>query len=293
MSARLGQLAHCRRMNRSVPCAHFVFTVLTGAFIAGCGGGGGGGSKPPPEMHSLGGAVTGLRGTGLVARQQRRRECNVPQGAGTFTFATGVASGTPFNVAVATQPAGPSQTCVVAHGSGTVTGTDVTNVAVTCTDNSFTIGGTVTGLVASGLTLGVGYRRRGHAERLDSSGGPVRFHVPERRSPADCTTRVSVATAPATPPQGCGVAHASGTVGSADVTDVAVGCAPRRSNSLVAFADTVFLFNSSSTPRRARSRCRVGPTFTDSRATVQSDDRSEPALPLRDGRRSGYQHRPE
>lgn len=105
-----------------------VCIVLTGAFVAGCNGGSGGGT--PPEMHSVGGSIAGLSGTGLVLANNGGASLSVSPGVGTFTFATSVASGRSFNVTVATQPTGPSQTCVVAHGSGTITGTDVTNVAV-------------------------------------------------------------------------------------------------------------------------------------------------------------------
>ncbi len=54
---------------------------------------------------------------------------------------------------VLTQPSAPSQTCTVTSGSGTVGSANVTSVAVTCATGSYTIGGTVTGLVGGGLVL--------------------------------------------------------------------------------------------------------------------------------------------
>ena len=71
---------------------------------------------------------------------------------GTFTFKTAVTGPTDaYAVTVNTQPTTPNQICTVANGSGTATA-NVTNVAVTCV-LSYTIGGTVTGVVGTGLVL--------------------------------------------------------------------------------------------------------------------------------------------
>ena len=49
---------------------------------------------------------------------------------GAFKFATKLASGAAYDVAVKTSPSG--QSCSVASGSGTVGSADVTSVAVSC-----------------------------------------------------------------------------------------------------------------------------------------------------------------
>jgi alpha-tubulin suppressor-like RCC1 family protein len=51
---------------------------------------------------------------------------------GRITFANALTSGAGYRVTVLTQPANPQQTCVVSDGSGTVSTTDVTTVAVAC-----------------------------------------------------------------------------------------------------------------------------------------------------------------
>jgi len=78
---------------------------------------------------------------------------SVAANAMTFTFATGLTSSSSYNVTVLTQSTGPSQTCAVANGSGTVGSVNVTSVSVTCTTRSFTVGGTVSGLTGTGLVL--------------------------------------------------------------------------------------------------------------------------------------------
>ena len=55
------------------------------------------------------------------------------------------APGRAYGVTVKTQPGSPSQTCVAANGAGTVN-SNVTNISITCTTNTFTIGGTISGL---------------------------------------------------------------------------------------------------------------------------------------------------
>jgi uncharacterized delta-60 repeat protein len=84
-----------------------------------------------PEMHTVGGTVPGLSGRGLVLK-------NVLSGSttsasnGTFTLPDALADGSPYDVRVYVQPSNPAQACAVAHGSGTISGADVTNVQVTC-----------------------------------------------------------------------------------------------------------------------------------------------------------------
>ena len=49
---------------------------------------------------------------------------------GAFSFATKLANGAAYSVTVKTNPSG--QSCSVANGAGTIAGTNIANVAVTC-----------------------------------------------------------------------------------------------------------------------------------------------------------------
>ena len=78
----------------------------------------------------------------------------MPAGETSFDFANDLASGSVYAVTVATQPTNPSQSCTVTSGgSGTVTNGAVTSIAVTCTTNTYQVGGEVSGLTGTGLTL--------------------------------------------------------------------------------------------------------------------------------------------
>ena len=168
------------------------------------------------DKFSVGGTVTGLAGGSLVLRNNGGDDLTVT-GDGPFAFATTVASGQPFSVAVATQPSAPPQTCTVSAGDGNVGGAAVTSVSVNCTVDSYTVGGTVSGLVGSGLVL-----QNNLADDLTvPSDGAFAFATPVASGD---NYAVTVQTQPSSPTQLCSVTRGSGTVGSAPVGDVAVTC---------------------------------------------------------------------
>jgi subtilisin family serine protease len=164
--------------------------------------------------YTIGGTVSGLTGTGLVLRNNGGNNLAIAAN-GSFTFTTPIASGATYSVAVLTHPTGPNQNCVVANGSGTVGSANVTNVSVTCT-NSFSIGGTVSGLVGVGMVL----QNNGGDNLSISANGAFTFAT---TLPASATYLVTVSTQPTAPSQTCTVSNGSGTV-SANVTNITVTC---------------------------------------------------------------------
>jgi 6-phosphogluconolactonase (cycloisomerase 2 family) len=86
---------------------------------------------------TIGGAVTGLTGTGLVLLDNGGDNLSVTQN-GPFTFATSVAAGAAYAVTVGTQPSG--QTCTVTNGSATAGSANITNVAVACAAGAAAVG---------------------------------------------------------------------------------------------------------------------------------------------------------
>ena len=63
-----------------------------------------------------------------------------------------LASGVQYAINVKSQPLSPPQYCQVANDTGTVGTENVSNVQVNC-GAGYTVGGTVSGLVGSGLVL--------------------------------------------------------------------------------------------------------------------------------------------
>jgi hypothetical protein len=180
-----------------------------GASGAGSGGAGGSGAT----THAVGGEVSGLSGDGLVLQNNGGDDLTVDD-AGSFKFDTEVAKGEGYAVTVKTQPSNPTQTCTVSDGTGDVGDEDVTNVAVACATNKFKVGGTISGLTGTGLVL-----KNNGGDTLNASGASFEFAT-SLDSGADYA--VTVTTQPSD--QVCAVASATGKVGAANVTSVAVTC---------------------------------------------------------------------
>ncbi len=200
--------------------ARGVFLSATLAALSACGGGGGGtspsGNNPPPgtTTYTVGGSVSGLVGSGLVLTNAG---ASLPVSAnGTFVFAASVASGAAYSVAVQTNPASPNQTCTVANASGTASA-NVTNVAVACATNTYTVGGSVSGLSGS-ITL----RQTSGGATQDVTVSGSTFTFPALASGSSYA--VSLVGHPTGPSQTCSIQQGTGTVGAANVTNVAVSC---------------------------------------------------------------------
>lgn len=112
-------------------------TLASAICLVACGGGGGGsgsGSTSGSTLHSVGGIVVGLTsGSSLVLQINGADNLSISAN-GNFTFATRLGAGSPYSIAVTTQPAGES--CAVGAGSGAVAAANVTSISVTCATNS-------------------------------------------------------------------------------------------------------------------------------------------------------------
>lgn len=168
------------------------------------------------DTFAIGGAVSGLLGSGLVLQNNGGDDVGVDLSGG-FTFPTEVASGAAYNVTVRTQPSNPTQACTVTNGAGTVGGADITNIAVSCTTSELTIGGSVGGLAGSGLVL----RNNGADDLTITADGSFTFATALQ---SGATYNVTIATQPTSPTQTCTLSNASGTVSSTNVTTVTVSC---------------------------------------------------------------------
>ena len=161
--------------------------------------------------YSVGGSVSGLAGS--VVLQDNGADNLSVSANGPFTFATALPSGAAYAVTVKTNPSG--QTCSVTNGSGTIGSANVTNVAVTCAATpTYSVGGSVSGLAGSVVLQDNG------ADNLSvSANGPFTFAT---ALPSGAAYAVTVKTNPSG--QTCSVTNGSGTIGSANITGVAVAC---------------------------------------------------------------------
>jgi hypothetical protein len=170
---------------------------------------------PPSPTFTIGGTVTGSTGS-LTLQNTNGTQLVVPA-SGAFTFATLQSSGASYNVTVATPPT--SQTCTVTNGAGTVALSNVTNITVACTTNTFSVGGTATGLGAGkSLVLHLG-ADAASSDLTITANGAFTFPVTLVNN---AEFFVEVFTQPAD--QVCSVANGEGDISGASVTTVAVTC---------------------------------------------------------------------
>ncbi len=173
------------------------------------------------SSFAVGGTVSGLAGTGLVLQNNAGDNLSIAAN-GAFQFSSAVLSGAAYAVTVLTNPSNVTQTCAVTNGTGNVGNGPVTNVAIVCTTSSFTVGGTVSGLVGTGLVL----RNNGGNDLTRNASGPFTFTNAVLSGGA---YNVTVATQPTGGPVGeaCAVSSGAGVIGGANVMNVSVSCGAR------------------------------------------------------------------
>jgi 6-phosphogluconolactonase (cycloisomerase 2 family) len=129
------------------------------------------------------------------------------------TFSVSLPSGTAYTILATAQPTGPSQNCVPSNNSGTVGGANITGVLVTCTTRTFTVSGTISGLTGTGLVL------QTNATPVTITGNSLSVTLT-----SGTAYHIVAQTQPNSPAQYCVITNGSGTVGGANITNVAVGC---------------------------------------------------------------------
>ena len=166
--------------------------------------------------YTLGGSVTGLAGT-LLLRNNGGDTASVTA-LGSFAFATPLAPAASYDVTVYAQPMYPplNQTCTIAMGSGNMPASNVTSVAVSCATNSFSVGGSVLGLVGSLVV-----QNNGVDTLTINSNGAFTMPMPVL---SGNTYAISITQQPAN--QTCSVStNPSGVITNGNITNVAITCA--------------------------------------------------------------------
>jgi len=170
---------------------------------------------PNEPTYTISGSVTGLEGGGLILQNNQSDNLTVLEN-GDFSFSAGLPDNSEFSVTVLTQPGSPNQQCDVTNAAGTVSTADVADVTINCVSNTYTVGGTVTGLTSTGLVL------QNNSESLPvSEDGNFTFSS----SMTDLSSyTVTVSTQPSGPDQTCRITNGSGSLAGDHVTNVEVTC---------------------------------------------------------------------
>jgi hypothetical protein len=184
----------------------FVVAAAIALGLAACGG---------KAQFDIQGTVENLKYGGLVLTSNGQT-VSVPANTTTFKFGSGIDYGTTYNVKVQTQPA--HQNCVVANPTDTAGRMQAINVFVSCSMNSYAIGGTVSGLTTEGLVL-----INGSNDTFAVSKGATSYTF-FNQVEYGVTYGVTILKQPTG--LRCTVANPTGTMGEAAVTNINVACEP-------------------------------------------------------------------
>lgn len=165
------------------------------------------------NTYLLGGTVSGLTQAGLILTLGDQTVA-VPAANTAFVFPNRIPYGSSYKVSIYAQPAG--QTCTIANGAGTVGAADINSVAVTCTTNTYVLGGFVNGLTSSNLVIG------SNGQILVVPFGSTTFTFPYTL-PYGTVYNVVVLIQP--DGQACTVTNASGTITANTVGTININCA--------------------------------------------------------------------
>lgn len=186
------------------------------------------------QSYTLGGtvAINGPSGVSLsdqgmvLTNSSNGDQYTFTSNATSYTMPKSVAYGGAYQISVTTQPTGLS--CTVSNGSGTMPANNLTNVAVTCTDQTFALGGTVTGLgSATGLVL--------TNEGVDATTVAANATTFTMKTAVSYGAAYSIAVQTNPTDLDCAVTNGSGTMPAKAVTSVQVACGAGKESVLHSF----------------------------------------------------------
>jgi hypothetical protein len=122
-------------------CLRPLAALLLTLGLAACGG---------KASYDVSGTISGLNNEGLILANGSDT-LPIPAGKTSFTFGKRIDYGTDYNITVKQQPA--HMTCGIRGGSGSAGHYINISAAVVCSQNSYSVGGTVSGLTVDGLVL--------------------------------------------------------------------------------------------------------------------------------------------
>lgn len=162
--------------------------------------------------YTIGGTITGLTGT-LVLQNNGSDDTSLTAN-GNFTFTAAIKAASTYSVTVKTQPV--EQTCLVSNGSGVANNT-ITNVSVSCTTNTYSIGGIITGLTTTGLVL-----QNNGGDNITLPIGATSFTFPTKLV-SGASYSVKVFTQPTGLICYLNLANGAGTI-TTNVNSISIGC---------------------------------------------------------------------
>lgn len=201
--------------------------LLLSSFLSGCGGGAGGSTSTAgnavtdpqsvataTQKFTLSGNVSGLMPGTPVTLKNNAADPIVINANGVFAFPTALAGNGTYSVTVATQPVG--EICTVTNGAGAGVVANISNLAVNCSVDTYTVSGSVSGLNSGAqVTL----KNNGADPLVINADGAFTF-------PTTIANKGSYVVTIDTQPIGqiCTVSNGTGTLLAVNVANISVIC---------------------------------------------------------------------
>ena len=184
------------------------------------------------NTYSISGSVSGLTSGQQLTLLLNGSNPLIQSNAESFVFQNNISAGGSYSITVGTQPLG--QTCTVSNGVGSNVQSNISNIAVSCTTNQYTIGGTITGL-ASGQSVTL--LNNGANSLIASNNGNFIF---SNSIVSGGSYSVTIGSQPSS--QICSARNASGSNVQSNTTNISISCI---SLSTFSISGTVYGLNAS------------------------------------------------
>lgn len=200
-------------------CLRPLIALMLVAGLAACGG---------KASYDVSGTIVGLNNSGLVLANGSDTVSPVV-GATSFTFPKRIDYGTDYNITVKTPPA--HMNCSVSSGAGSAGHYVSIEAYVSCQQNAYAVGGTITGLTVDGLVL-INGSDPNTLTVLKSTTEPATFTMPSQVADGNSYT-IGVLTNPTglictvDKDPATGLPTGVGVMGEAAVTKVKISCAAK------------------------------------------------------------------
>lgn len=186
-------------------CLRPLAALLLTLGLAACGG---------KASYDVSGTISNLNTNGLILANGGE-ELPIPASQTSFTFKKRIDYGTDYNITFKQQPA--HMTCAISGGSGSAGHYINISAAVSCSRNTYSVGGTISGLTADSLVLING------TEQTTVTKDSKTFTLATRVADGD---RYGISVWAQPTGLKCDVVGGIGTMGEADVATVQIACNP-------------------------------------------------------------------
>ncbi|HMB14868.1 MAG TPA: DUF1566 domain-containing protein [Pelovirga sp.] len=173
------------------------------------------------NTYSIGGIVKGLvEGTKLQIVNKDSEILDISMN-GAFSFAKELLDGAEYRITVLSQPQAPNQICSLTGAEGAVVGEDVSGIVIECVLQTYTVGGTVSGLPAQDQIV---LQNKGQDRLPITADGPFVFPLTMEDG---SSYEVELVTPPIKPNWICDIHNPFGVVAGEDIDNVEVDCYPQ------------------------------------------------------------------